>query len=242
MPPGTAVDAPATSQDAPAAAAAAADGAPPGLQAMLAREAMPRAQQDELSDTSLPVPLTNAGDTIPAELDLPAFAGTTDEAAADARRTHPGLQAALAVAVVLLAIALMLQAAWHWRDLIAAAWPPSRPTLDAVCQAAGCRIEPLRRLDGVTVESSALIAAPSGQAVQLAIVLRNRGGMPVAMPWVDLALTEVNGALMARRALSPADLGATSATIAPSAEATLRATLAVVGRPPSGYTVELFQP
>ena len=220
-----------------------AGGALPGPQPGLPRQAAPAAEREEpYLEAALPGPRIAAGDTVPAELDLPSFDGMADDVGDDARRPHRGLQAALAAAVLLLALALALQAAWHWRDLVAAAWPPSRPTLDALCQAAGCRIEPLRRLDGVAVESSALTAAPSGRAVQLVLVLRNRGRLPVALPWVELALTEVNGGLLARRALSPADLGATSATIAPSAEATLQATLAVDGRPPSGYTVELFQP
>ncbi len=170
-----------------------------------------------------------------------AFAFLADPPA-DPRWRHPGVRAALAVAAALLALALAAQAALHWRDVLAAARPGLRPALDALCLAAGCRVGPLRRLEGVSVEGSEWLPSPSGDAARLVLVLRNAGELPVALPWVELTLTEVNGRLLARRALAPADFGATSATLAPASETVLEATLAVDGPPPAGYTVELFHP
>ena len=76
----------------------------------------------------------------------------------------------------------------------------------------------------------------------LALVLRNRGTLAVAMPWVDLTLTDAAGQPVARRALAPADLRAASPALAPGAQATLQTVLAVDGPAPSGYVLEIFYP
>lgn len=184
-----------------------------------------------------PVPASHpepAGDT-------PSFARPP---AADPRWQRPAVRASLAAAAALLALGLPLQAALHWRDELAAGHPAARPALDALCRAAGCRVQPLRRIASVSIESSALGGGAAGRPLQLALTLRNRAALPLAVPWVDLTLTEVNGGVIARRALSPAELGAAAPTLAPGAETALQATLALDnhGRPPSGYTVEIFHP
>ena len=150
-----------------------------------------------------------------------------------------GLLAAAAAALLVL---LAVQAAWPSRDVLAARWPVARPALDALCAAAGCRIEPPRRLDDLVVDSSSLTRAPSGSAVQLALVLRNRGTLAVAMPSADLTLTDVGGQPIARRVLAPAELRAASPTLAPGAQAALQTVLAFDGPAPSGYVLEIFYP
>ena len=102
--------------------------------------------------------------------------------------------------------------------------------------------EPLRRIDDIVIESSALTGAPTGNAIRLSVVLRNRGTLPLAMPAIELSLTDPAGQLLARRALLPADFAMAGATRAASAETPLQLVLAVDGRRPSGYTVEPFYP
>ncbi len=159
-----------------------------------------------------------------------------------ARWNRPGVVAVMAVVCAALLLALAAQAAYHFRDLAAATWPSARPTLQAMCQTAGCRIEPVRRIDDIVIESSALTGAPSGDAVRLAVVLRNRGTLPLAMPSIELTLTDVGGQMLARRALTPAEFGNKSATLPAASETPLQLVLAVSGRRPSGYTVEPFYP
>lgn len=159
-----------------------------------------------------------------------------------ARWSRPGVVVAMAVVCAALLLGLAAQAAHHFRDLAAATWPAARPTLEALCETAGCRIEPLRRIDDIVIESSALTGAPSGDAVRLAVVLRNRGTLPLAMPAIELTLTDVGGQMLARRALSPAEFGNKGATLPAASETPLQLVLAVSGRRPSGYTVEPFYP
>ncbi len=160
-----------------------------------------------------------------------------------ARWRRPGVRIALGLLALLLVAGLALQAAHHQRDAIAARWPELRPTLDLWCEQAGCRIEALRRIEDISVESTALtrVAGPA-DAFRLAVALRNRSGLPLALPSIDLSLTDAGGQLVARRALGPADFRVNAAPIAPGGEAALQLTLAAGSQRVVGYTVEIFYP
>jgi len=170
----------------------------------------------------------------------PDFVQRADRAA---RWRSPRMRLLLALVALLLVGALAFQVAQHERDLIAARWPEARPTLDAWCERLGCRIEPLRRIDDISVESTALTRAGAAADVfKLAVTLRNRGELMLAMPSIDLTLTDSGGDLVARRALGPQDFRVAIATLAPGAEAPLQLTLSAGSPRVSGYTVEIFYP
>jgi predicted Zn finger-like uncharacterized protein len=160
-----------------------------------------------------------------------------------ARWRRPGVRVALGLVGLLLLVGLAGQAAHHQRDAIAARWPELRPTLDQWCEQVGCRIEALRRIEDISVESTALtrVASPT-DAFRLAVALRNRSALPLALPSVDLSLTDAEGQLVARRALGPADFRVSTAPIAPGGEAALQLTLSAGSPRVSGYTVEIFYP
>ncbi len=159
-----------------------------------------------------------------------------------AQWARPRTVAGLAVLGLLLTCTLALQAALHQRDLVATLLPQTRPALQALCDAAGCRIEPLRRIDDIMIESSSLTSASAGDAVQLVVVLRNRGVFTLAMPSIELTLTDAGGQMLVRRALSPADFGVADATLPAASEAPLQLQLTTGSRRASGYTVEPFYP
>lgn len=161
-----------------------------------------------------------------------------------ARWTSPGARLALALTSLALLALLAAQAALHYRNLVVTLFPDTRPALQALCDLTGCRIEPLRRIDDIVIESSALNALPGGDAVRLSVVLRNRGVFPLALPAIELTLTDGAGQMIARRILTPADFGSTgAAAVLPAAsEAPLQLVLTTSGRRASGYTVEPFYP
>lgn len=176
---------------------------------------------------------------------------TTERAAApefirrahrDARWRSPGMRALAASAVVALLAVLALQVTHHFRDTIAARWPDASPTLIAWCSAMGCAIEAPRRIEDVAVESTALTRAAAPDAFGLSVVLRNRGPLTIALPSIDLSLTDASGQLVARRVLAPRDFRVASTLIKPGAESALQSVLAVAGAHVTGYTVEVFYP
>jgi hypothetical protein len=73
------------------------------------------------------------------------------------------------------------------------------------------------------------------------VTLRNRSDLTLALPSIDLTLTDANGRLVARRALAPRDLRAAD-VIAPRAEAPLQVMLSAGTPSVVGYTVEIFYP
>ena len=139
------------------------------------------------------------------------------------------------------AAALALQIAHHDRDALASRWPSTLPALSNWCRVAGCAVSAPRRIDDVSVESTALTRATGRDAFVFSAVLRNRGATALAMPSIELSLTDGDGRLVARRALSPAELDA-SDRLAPGAEAALDVSLGTGSLRVSGYTAEIFYP
>lgn len=178
-------------------------------------------------------------DTSPAPLGAPQFVRSAERAL---RWRQPWVRGVLAVVVVILLAALAAQMAYQWRDLLAAERPETRPYLAQLCEYTGCQLEAPRRIDDLAVESSTLVKANGSDTYRLTVVLRNRGHLPLALPAIDLRLTDANGALLARRALSAGDFQARESVLNADSESTLQALLTTSGQRVAGYTVEIFYP
>ena len=159
-----------------------------------------------------------------------------------ARWQSPAMRALQAAAVCALLATLGLQVAHHFRDALSARWPDTAPAFAAWCEIASCAIQSPRRIEDIAVESTALTHAAAPGAFALSVVLRNRGASPVAMPSVDLTLTDAGGQLVARRMLSPREFRSASTLIRPGTESPLQLVLVAAGARVTGYTVEVFYP
>jgi predicted Zn finger-like uncharacterized protein len=159
-----------------------------------------------------------------------------------ARWDRPATRVALSVAGLLLLLALALQIGHHFRDTIAMRWPALKPALAVWCAAPSCVIQPPRRIEDIAVESSALTRVTGVDAFNLAVTLRNRGGMALALPSIDLSLTDASGQVVARRMLAPGEWRVAATTIQAGAELPLQLLLTAASARVSGYTVEIFYP
>ena len=176
----------------------------------------------------------------PTEAPAPDFVTRAERAH---RWQRPRTRWGLSAAAVLLVAALGAQAMHHFRDTLAARWPQARPYVVAWCDWLGCRVELPRRVEDITVESTSLTHSVAGSdAFKLSVTLRNRGSAPVALPSVDLSLTDAGGQLVARRALAPGDFRVASLGLEAGADATLQLMLSAGSRRITGYTVEVFYP
>jgi predicted Zn finger-like uncharacterized protein len=173
--------------------------------------------------------------------DAPTFVRVAEE---QARWQSPRTRLGLSLAGLLLGATLALQLGHQFRDALAAQYPSLRPLLAGWCAHAGCRIDAPRRIEDISVESTALARAAVGtDTFRLSVTLRNRGSVPVSMPSIDLTLTDTAGQLVARRALNPSDFRvADPAVVAPGSEAALQLLLTAGNPRVSGYTVEVFYP
>lgn len=162
------------------------------------------------------------------------------------RRTRwegSGTRKLMAWAATLLGIVLVGQVLHQQRDELAARSPAARSALQAWCSSVGCDLPAPRRIEDLSVESTSLTrGGGAADSYRFSVVLRNRAHLPVALPWLELSLTDAGGELVARRALSPGELRAASSQVAAGAESTLAAQVSAGTTRITGYTVELFYP
>jgi predicted Zn finger-like uncharacterized protein len=159
-----------------------------------------------------------------------------------ARWEQPRVRRALAAGFVLLGLLLTLQTAHHFRDAVAARWPGTRPLVASWCDLAGCSIGTPKRIDDIVVDSTALGRLGNDDAFRLSVTLRNRGELAIALPSIELSLTDASGQLLARRVLAPRDFQVSVAALAPGADIALQAPLSAGSSRVSGFTVEVFYP
>lgn len=148
----------------------------------------------------------------------------------------------MVVLALLLGLLLVAQLLVRYRDLAAARWPELRPVLAAACAPFGCSLGPPRRIEAVAVENTALTLTALPGAYRLSVGLRNRARTAIALPSIELALTDTEGRLLARRVLAPRDFSKVPDSIAAGADVPLQALLATPGERVSGYTIEIFYP
>ena len=193
--------------------------------------AAPALAHDGLADTAL-------ADS-PLAADTPGFLRAAERAA---RWRRPLVRLGLAAAVGLLALAAGLQAALLGRDALAAQLPASAPALRALCRLLACQVQAPRRIDALTVDSSALGRLDGTGRYRLQVVLHNRANIPVMAPALELSLTDSQGKLALRRVLGLAELGGPAAALAAGQTVTLHANLSTGEQRIDGYSVELFYP
>ncbi len=111
---------------------------------------------------------------------------------------------------LLLLVALLLQIALTQRDRLALAQPQWRPALQAACRLAGCEIAPPRQLQAVSIDSISFNAVGARQ-FRLRVALRNAADYVVAIPSLELSLSDAAEKLVLRRVLSPQELQAPAA-------------------------------
>jgi predicted Zn finger-like uncharacterized protein len=155
---------------------------------------------------------------------------------------QPAMRAALGAGVLLLALGVLLQMALLWRDSLAAHLPGSAPALHALCRLAGCSVQPLRRIQQLSVDSSGLNRLEGSSLYRLQLVLRNRADTALMVPALDLTLTDPQGQLVARRVLPMAELGVPQVALQAGQELPIKVLLSTGERRIEGYTLELFYP
>jgi len=157
---------------------------------------------------------------------------------------RPAVQAAQGV----LALALLASLALYWvvveRDRLAAWQPTWQPALQALCRPLGCGLAPLREIESVLIDSTALRRRGEGRYV-FDVTLRNTGRWPVAVPALELTLTDIADQVLVRRVFDASDWVGDSMVLAPGADLPVRLELSLEApeaRTMTGYRALLFYP
>ena len=115
-------------------------------------------------------------------------------------------------------LGLVLQAVWLFKDPLATYQPALKPVLERVCEQVGCRILPLQKNEAVVIDYASVNLLRSEYPLDemvwdapqwtLQINLRNSDAVPVATPWIELTLTDVQDKPVMRKVLNLAEWGA----------------------------------
>ena len=116
-----------------------------------------------------------------------------------------GMRVSLVAMTLLLLAGLLSQWAVHERDRLAARYPFAAPLLAAICQPLGCRIGPARQIESVAIDSSNLVRR-LGNFYSFDLVLKNSAPLPVAVPALELSLTDTRDNVIVRRVFLPEEL------------------------------------
>lgn len=155
-----------------------------------------------------------------------------------------GMRALLSVLALLLTLAMGLQFVLHERDTLAAWEPRWTPALKQLCAPLGCDVAAVQRIDAIVIDSSTLVRR-LGNFYSFDLVLHNTASVPLAVPALELTLTDTRDAVIARRVFLPEELPGAPALLPAknSVAISLRLSLAVgESMPMAGYRALVFYP
>jgi predicted Zn finger-like uncharacterized protein len=215
-----------------------------------AREILRGAAHGEVEDDSSPNtmfdriyddPEATEGDEAQAA-DQPTFLRETPPAQRRARRTLLGVACLLLAPLFVLQLALLLRA-----DLVARI-PELRPALQALCDPFGCSAAWPMRPEYLAVVSSELQAVPGTSALELDAVIRNRADFPMALPAIELTLTDTFNHTVGRKVFRAEDYLAYAAPeargdhLSGGADLSVRLLFALPGANVAGFVAYPFYP
>jgi len=107
--------------------------------------------------------------------------------------------------VLLLAVLTLAQLAVMFRADILVRLPDARPALTQLCKVFRCTVNWPARGELLAVVGSELQALPGTSAFELTAIVRNRGAFTLALPAVELTLTDTLNRAVARKVFAPID-------------------------------------
>jgi predicted Zn finger-like uncharacterized protein len=130
---------------------------------------------------------------------------------------RPLVRIGLAFVSLALAALLVVQLAYRDRDRLALAEPALRPVLARMCVLLRCTLGAPRQIEAIVIESSGFNRVRN-DTYRLSFTLRNSAPVQVQAPAMELTITDAQDQPIARRVLTPAELGASGQAIPASSE------------------------
>ena len=189
---------------------------------------------DARDDVSIQIPTDVPSD---ASAEVPSDVLNDVSFVREARRQafwrRPAVRVALMLVVVFLIGLLAAQYAVAQRDSLAAAEPRLKPALQMLCERLVCTVGPVRQIEAIVIDSSSFNKVNDIGNYRLSFVLKNTSAAPVAMPSLEVTLTDTQDQPVLRRVLSSAQLGAANSMLAPGSDWSGAASLQVAANPTS---------
>ena len=172
---------------------------------------------------------------------VPGFMRT---APAGARAPSRWLRSVLVSLALLLSLLLAAQVLLQQRNAVAAQWPAAKGALQRVCELLGCRLAPPQRIEAIAIDSSAFTKVHA-DVYLLAVTLKNAASTEVAMPALELTLTDTQDQVLLRRVLQVNAFAAQRSTLAASGDFSFSLPVeakAGAGAHVAGYRLLAFYP
>ncbi len=168
------------------------------------------------------------------------------------RETRPAVRAGAvlkivgSVVAILLALAAIVQLVWWQRETVMVYWPHSQSLFAQACENLGCVVAPPRDIDALQIENSGLRQVDGSHKLELKLSLRNRFGLSIAYPALELTLLDGKNNVAIRRVLWPKDYARPGSVLTAGIPA--HNTMPVIVRLDTGdavaanYRVQIFYP
>ncbi len=127
------------------------------------------------------------------------------------------MQAGLGMLSLVLLFGLLAQVAIHERDHLVASKPALRPWLQTICESLNCQLSPLRRIESMVIDSSSF-SRIRADTYRLNFTIKNTDAIALALPAIELTLTDSLDQPIMRRVFLALELGAQSDTLAAGSE------------------------
>jgi predicted Zn finger-like uncharacterized protein len=209
------------------------------------------AVEPTLDDATLPAPETTYGPDVQLDGPNPQEDSRLQElsfmrdAKSRSRWRRPWVRAGLTLLSLLLCLVLALQLLVNERDRIAAVEPDLKPWIEQVCSVMDCVVEPLRQIESVVIDSSSFNKI-RGDVYRLNFSLKNTAPIELALPAIELSLTDVHDQPIMRRVFKPGELGFKSDVLRAASEFNTSLTLGIKtnggAERVAGYRILAFYP
>lgn len=133
------------------------------------------------------------------------------------RASNPWVRAVLVLMGFVLPFGLAFQFVLHERDRIATLMPQAKPLLETACGFLNCAVSTLQQIESIVVESSSFTRIRNDN-YRLNFVIKNTAPYPLAMPALELTLTDAQDQAVLRRVLPASDLSVNANTLAANSE------------------------
>ena len=167
------------------------------------------------------------------------------EGSADAFWKRRPVRIALVLLAIALAAALAAQILLQERNRIVQIEPATRPVLAALCALARCELGALKQIDSIVIDSSSF-GRVRADNYRLGFALRNTAPIDVAMPAIELSLTDTQDQAVIRRVIRPDEFGAPTPVLAAGSDWSASVNLSVRSASNSeriaGYRLLAFYP
>ena len=156
-----------------------------------------------------------------------------------------GARLLLSLMALVLVVAFALQVVIHERDRIAATNPSAKDALLVLCDWLGCKVQSVRQIESVVIDSSSF-AKVRADVYRLNFTLKSAAAISLAVPSLELTLTDLQDQAVVRRVLLASELGAGIEVLGAGAELTAVIPIAVksgsANERISGYRLLAFYP